>query len=498
MKVRELINTLYDGRVYGVNNDQKMITHLTNDTRQVIQDSAFVAIRGERFDGHQAIEEVVDKGAILIVVEELPTQWQQFPVTFLLVQNTVRAQAILANQFYNEPSKQLRVVAVTGTNGKTTVSSMISDLLSILNHQTGVIGTLHYKVGDKIYPAVNTTPHSLALQGLFREMVEEKCDTAIIEASSHALEIGRLWFTDVDCAIFTNLTREHLDFHQTMERYAYAKRLLFAQLGQEFRHGRPKLAIINEDDPYASLMAQGTSASVLTFSRKNPQATIYCKNINHTVSGMYFDLVYQTKEYPVFLPMSGEYNLSNYMAAFLCLTNSYGYSPQEVLVATQSFTGVEGRMQTIQVGQPFEAIVDFAHTTDAVENVLKELSERKTNHLIVLFGHSGGNRDSGARPEFGDVLFRYADKIVFTADNPRNESLDKIWCEMIQNHDEKPYWTIEDRSEAIDYAVSIAEPEDIILFAGKGGEGVQIIGDTEYPYNEAQVVEQALQKYYSH
>lgn len=497
MEAIEIIETLYDANIYGEPIEQKKIKNLTNDTRQVTSHSAFIAIRGERFDGHQAIEEVVKKGATVVVVEELPVQWQTLPVTFVVVQSTQRAQAALANRFYDEPSMKLDVIAVTGTNGKTTVSSMISDLLINLGHKTGMIGTLHYKVGDKTYPAVNTTPHSLALQSLFYEMTEEACDTAVIEASSHALELGRLWFTDIDCAIFTNLTREHLDYHQTMERYAYAKRLLFAQLGQQFKDHRPKLAIINEDDPYASLMSQGTSATILTFSHTNPRATVYCKNIEHSIAGMTFDLVYRTEQYTVFLPMSGEYNVSNYMAAFLCLTNYYGYSPNEVLKATESFTGVKGRMQTIQVGQPFEAIVDFAHTTDAIQNVLEELKTRKTNHLIVLFGHSGGNRDSGARPEFGDILFNYADKIVFTADNPRNEPVEKIWQEMIRHHDEKPFWTIEDRAKAIEHAISIAESNDIILFAGKGGEGVQIIGDIEYPYDEAKIVEETLRKYYS-
>ena len=497
MNQLELLSPIRSYRIYDqANKLQEEVTTLVNDTRQVIPGSCFIAIRGEHFDGHSAIAEVIESGASLVIVEEKPENVEELSTqaTIIVVPSTFRAQAVLSNQFYGEPSTKLNLVAITGTNGKTTTANMINDLLESLERKTGMIGTMHYKVDQTYYPAVNTTPNSMVLQGLFNEMVEADVTDAVIEASSHALQLGRLWCTDVDCAVFTNLTREHIDFHKTMENYAYAKSLLFSQLGQKTHKGKVKLAVLNDDDEYASVMAQATSAEIVTYSLVNPNATAFSDNIRLLDNQTTFTLHVYDKEFEVAIPMLGTYNISNYMAAFLVMHEYYGYDPETIIEATNKhFEGVSGRMEVIEAETDFEVVVDFAHTPDALENVLLELNRFKKGRIITLFGHSGGNRDSGARPELGDILFKYSDEIVFTADNPRFEDVTSICQMMIQDHDEKPYTIIEKREEAVKFALELARENDIVLFAGKGGEPYQIIGDEKIPYNEAEYIKQQLE-----
>ncbi|MBF6625760.1 UDP-N-acetylmuramoyl-L-alanyl-D-glutamate--2,6-diaminopimelate ligase [Aerococcaceae bacterium zg-BR9] len=488
MDAVNLMSKLQTAVVYGEPLDNKQIQSLVHDTRQVSANSCFIAIRGERFDGHQAIESVVKAGATVVIAEAFNEAWLALPVSIVVVPSTYRAQAILANAFYQEPSTKLNMVAITGTNGKTTTSTMISEWLMQLQRKTGLLGTLHYKVDKTYYPAVNTTPNALELQRLFNEMVDAGCTDAIIEASSHALQLGRLWYTDVDCAIFTNLTREHLDFHQTMDAYAYAKSLLFAQLGQHFQHGKPKVAIVNADDSYSAIMSQATAAEVVTYSVRDSHATVYASDINVEQNFMTFTLHDRQHTYAITLNMIGEYNVSNYLAAYSCLAYYYQIEPEQIIAAASQFKGVTGRTQMIDCQQPFQVVVDFAHTPDAIENVLSTVAKSKKGKLITLIGHSGGNRDSGARPEIGDIVFRYSDYIVFTADNPRHESVQKICRELIGTHTEKDYVVIEDRIEAIHYALSIAQAGDSLVFAGKGGEPYQVIGDDYVPFNEAEII----------
>lgn len=494
MQQKELISVLYDAEVLNDSKLNQEVTAIVNDNRRVDISNCFIAIRGENFDGHSVLDKVVEAGATLLIVERLPEEMQDLEASIVKVDSTFRAQAILANKFYNQPTEQMNVVAVTGTNGKTTTSSMISQLLEANGRQTGLIGTIQYKVGNKIYPAVNTTPNSLVLQELFNEMVEVGCKDAIIEASSHALALGRLWYTDIDCAIFTNLTREHLDFHKTMEGYANAKSLLFSQLGQSFHNGRPRLAILNLDDPYSEIMAQATAADIVTYSLKDKKATVYADAIKAEEGKTAFDMYYQGELHHVAIPMRGSYNVANFLAAFLCLSKYYQIPTDSILSSLEDFNGVSGRMQSIDRGQEFEIVVDFAHTPDALERVLSEIVDhkKKNQKLVALMGHSGGNRDSGARPLLGDLLFQYADEIVFTADNPRFEPVSKIVSEMIGDHQEKKYTIIEDRIEAINYMIDQAGNNDILLFAGKGGEAYQVIANENVPYDEVETVLEAL------
>lgn len=497
MNQQTLISVLYDKVVFPSNSMEDEVIALVNDSRKVVPGCCFIAIRGEHFDGHDAIEQVIADGAKMVIVEHEVPNLDSESCTVVQVKSTFRAQAILANQFYQQPSTQLELVAVTGTNGKTTTSNLISQLLETIGHRTGVIGTLHYKIDQEYLPAVNTTPDALHLQELFHRMVEVGCQDAVIEASSHALALGRLWYTDVDCAIFTNLTREHLDFHKTMESYGQAKSLLFSQLGQHFHEGRPRLAIVNLDDPAYKVMTQATSADVLTYSLESPEATVFANQIETHKGYTHFSLHELGDTYDVSIPMRGRYNVSNFLAAYLCLRYYYQIDAQSILHALEEFKGVAGRMESIQAGQPFEVIVDFAHTTDALERVLQDIQSFNdgTRRVVTLMGHSGGNRDSEARPELGDILFKYSDKIIFTADNPRFEPVMKICQEMIGQHDEVEYVVIEDRLEAVDYAIRTAEEHDIILFAGKGGEPYQVIGDENVPYYEADEVRKAIERY---
>lgn len=493
MQASALFDVLHQVTCLGQSLEGKTIDEIVSDHRKIRPNSCFIAIKGQHFDGHSVIEQVVASGARIVVVEYLEDKWLSLPVSIILVKSTFRAQAILANAFFDRPSQALKVVAVTGTNGKTTTSTMISDWLTALGHKTGLLGTMHYKVDQTYYPAINTTPDALRLQSLFREMVASGCQDAIIEASSHALYLGRLWYTDVDCAIFTNLTREHLDFHKTMEDYAYAKSLLFSQLGQTLSHNKTKLAILNMDDPYHVLMAQVTAAEIVTYSLKNQGADFFASHIRTEKGRTLFNLHYLDKTYPVSLAMLGDYNVANYLAAMSCLVVYYGYQVQDVIAVTKDFKGVPGRMQVIDLGQAYQVVVDFAHTPDALDNILNQLSQEKTGKLRVLFGHSGGNRDSGARPDLGDILFKYADDLMFTADNPRNEDVTSICQAMIQDHQEVPYQIIEDRHLAVQALIAAAQPGDTLVFAGKGSEPYQVIGDQYLPYDEVAVISQAIQ-----
>lgn len=497
MKQSELIQPIYNYEIIKDVYLDHEVSLFTNDSRKVIEGAAFIAIRGENFDGHKVLNQVTQQGARMVFVEELPEDVDAIDGTIIKVPSTYRLQAIIANQFYDQPSNKLEVVAVTGTNGKTTTTNMISQTLEALGHKTGLIGTIHNKVGSRIVPTVNTTPDAVALQALFHEMVEEGCQDVLLEASSHALALGRLSYTAVDCAIFTNISREHLDFHKTMEEYTHAKSLLFSQLGQRFHEGHASLAILNIDDAHWEQMAQVTSADILTYSIENPAATAYAHSIESVGGDTHFVIDYRGQSYSALIPMRGIYNISNYLAAFLCIVGYYGYTPSEMIEAFHSFQGVTGRMQSIQEGQKFEVIVDFAHTTDALERVLSDISDNmdETQRLVVLMGHSGGNRDSEARPVLGDILFKYADHLVFTADNPRYESVDKIISEMIGSNQGKSYEIIADRIEAINHVIQTANAEDIILFAGKGGEPYQVIEDQYIPYDEVQVVIEAIQRH---
>lgn len=496
MQQKELLSVLYDAEIINDCKIHEEVSSLVNDNRKVKEGSCFIAIRGENFDGHSVLEKVIQAGASLLIVEEITEDMREQEVTIVKVASTNRAQAILANKYYKQASKDLNVIAVTGTNGKTTTSNMISQLLEVNGRKTGLIGTIQYKVGDKFYPAVNTTPNSLVMQELFHEMLETACQDAIIEASSHALTLGRLWYTEVDCAIFTNLTREHLDFHKTMEAYANAKSLLFSQLGQSFKNNRPRLAILNLDDEYSQIMAQASSADVVTYSLENKSATVFADAIEVEEGKTVFNMYYENQSFKVSIPMRGSYNVANFLAAFLCLNKYYQLSTETILTSLEEFTGVAGRMQSVDKGQDFEVVVDFAHTPDALERVLSELSENKKSNqkLVTLMGHSGGNRDSGARPILGDLLFKYSDEIVFTADNPRFEPVSKIVGEMIGDHDEKKYTVIENRIEAVNFMIEQADKQDILLFAGKGGESYQVIGNENLAYDELETVISALER----
>ncbi len=495
MNQTELLKPLYNYTILKDIALDESVTSLTNDSRKITPGCGFIAIQGEQFDGHRVLAEVIEAGARLIIVEKKPKNIDSLNATIVHVPSTVKAQAILGNQFYQEPSKKMDVVAVTGTNGKTTITHMINFMLERIGHRTGLIGTVQYKIDQQILPAINTTPDSLSLQQMYHQMVEASCQDVLLEASSHALMLGRLWYTSVNCAIFTNLTREHLDFHKTMDGYAQAKSLLFSQLGQQFNVGRAPLAIINQDDGAGELMSAVTSADIVTYSLQDKSATAYAHSITSSSGRTDFVMEFQGESYEVMIPVRGSYNVSNFLASCLCLVYYYDYDVTKVIEMMQHFEGVSGRMQSIQEGQPYEVIVDFAHTTDALERVLSELVAHKSDNqrLITLMGHSGGNRDSEARPELGNILFKYSDLVILTADNPRYEDVTKICQEMIGSHNDKAYHIVVDRKEAIQFAVDQAQTNDILVFLGKGGEPYQVIENQYLPYDEASVVRQTIQ-----
>ena len=318
-------------------------------------------------------------------------------------------------------------------------------------------------------------------------------DTCIMEVSSHALQLGRVWGIDYNVAVFTNLTHEHLDLHKTMENYAHAKSLLFSQLGNHSKNGKPRVAILNRDEEHYEQFAYSTPCEVISYGFSE-KADIRATNVQTNGATTSFTVTMNGQELPVVIPMIGLFNVYNVLAAFAVAVVN-GISLERAVSRMKRFPGVGGRMQLIQQGQPFQVIIDFAHTPDGLQNVLETLEKVKVNRVITIMGHSGGNRDSSMRPELGEIAFDKSDYVILTADNPRNEPLEKIYAEILAGRkDEKTaYECIDNRESAVKRALEIAQEGDILLFAGKGVEPYQVIGDEYIPYNEVETVIASLE-----
>ncbi|WP_106587719.1 UDP-N-acetylmuramoyl-L-alanyl-D-glutamate--2,6-diaminopimelate ligase [Salsuginibacillus halophilus] len=445
------------------------IQAMTMDSRGVIPGALFICVNGYTVDGHTFARDAAAKGAAAIVAE----QPVDVDVPVIYVRDTKRAMAELATMYYDQPSTSFKLIGVTGTNGKTTVTHLLENIFARAGETPGLIGTLYTRAGEKSLDAKNTTPESLTLQQTFAWMKDEGVTAAAMEVSSHALTLGRTRGAAFDVAVLTNVTEDHLDFHETKEDYEQAKGLLFAQLGNE-ADGRFKAAVLNADDPVIKKYQTMTAAPVITYGC-TPEADVYAEDLSLNAAGVTFTLHAFGEARPVKLQLMGKFSVYNALAAAAAALVS-GFDLETVTASLEEETGVRGRFEPVDAGQNFGVIVDYAHTTDSLENVLQAASEMTEQRLITVVG-CGGDRDRGKRPKMAAVAEKYSDEAVFTSDNPRSENPAAIIEDMKAGA--SSYTVRQDRREAIDYAIAQAGAGDVVVIAGKGHETYQEVqGET--------------------
>ena len=464
------------------------VSGLTLDSRRVVPGNVFFALPGLRADGTKFIDEAVSRGAAAVVARTLPAH-PPAKVAFVQVADPRAALARVAQRFYKSPDRDMTVIGVTGTNGKTTVTHLIKHFLNG-ERRVGLIGTINYDLGARTVPSYRTTPESLDIYGMMAQMRDAGCRHAVMEVSSHGIDQQRVLGLQFGAAVFTNLTRDHLDYHKTLEAYFEVKTRLFTGATGP----APKIAVVNLDDPYGEKLAklvEGQAASRLIAFGESPNAMVRAENLALNSKNTAFRLVWPGGEMTVDSPLVGRYNVSNLLAATATVWG-LGGDPRVFLAHLRDFKGVPGRMERIEQGQPFEVFVDYAHTDDALRNALGMLRPITSGRLLVVFG-CGGNRDRSKRPLMVQAVQASADFAFATADNPRGEPLAQIFADMKSGAaaPEKIAW-IEDRRRAISLALDAARPGDSLLIAGKGHESYQEFVDTVIPFDDRQVVRELI------
>lgn len=486
MKLADLLKHVRHLAVRG--DVERPVAGIAYDSRQVRQDYLFVALPGEHRDGVDFADDAVRRGASVVVSSQARLAVRE--AAFVHVDDARRALAEFANAFYRSPSSRLVLAGVTGTNGKTTTTFLLHDILAAAGLTPGLIGTVHYQVGARVIPASRTTPQASDLQALFDQMLHAGCRSAVMEVSSHALDQDRVLGCEFDAAIFTNLTHDHLDYHKSMERYFDAKRRLFQRLGQG---SKAATALVNIDDPWGRTLAADPDirARVLTFGTGEAADVRAC------------DLVVDARgvEFRVRGPWGGSHIRLSLMGAFNAMNALGAYAAARVLgvddrLAVQALAArqaVPGRLEEVPTHREWRVFVDYAHTDDALANVLHTLRPLTPGRLIVVFG-CGGNRDVSKRPLMGQVASRLADHAILTSDNPRREEPRAILAQIEAGFGGKrDFEVIEDREQAIDAALRLARPGDVILIAGKGHETTQEFANTIIPFDDRLVVRARLQ-----
>ena len=477
MKLIELLKYVTPQTIIG--NQEVDITGVNIDSRKIEKSHLFVAIKGTQTDGHRFIPKALELGAVAVLCEDLPEE-QQPGVTYVQVASTEAAVGPVATVFYGEPSRHLKLVGVTGTNGKTTIATLLYNMFRKFGHKCGLLSTVCNYIEDEVIPADHTTPDPIELNRLLAQMVEAGCEYAFMECSSHAIaqkRIGGLRFTG---GIFTNLTRDHLDYHGTFENYRDAKKAFFDGLDKE------AFAIINADDKNGSVMVQNCQAQVKTYSTRT-MADFKAKIIECHFEGMYLDI--NGKE--VGVQFIGKFNVSNLLAVYGAAV-MLGKNPDDILLILSTLKSVSGRLDPVRSPEGYTAIVDYAHTPDALENVLNAIHEvlDGKGKVITVCG-AGGNRDKGKRPLMAQEAVKQRDRVIITSDNPRFEEPEDIINDMLAGLDQKQMKkviSIVDRREAIRTACMMAEKGDVILIAGKGHEDYQEIQGVKHHFDDKEVV----------
>lgn len=457
------------------------IRHIAYDSRKVEKGDIFVCITGFKTDGHKYAKQAIEKGASALLCEH---QIEDIPDSIPVVQtkNARKALAEISANYFNFPSTKMNVIGVTGTNGKTSTTYLLKSILDEIGHKVGVIGTIENRIGDKVIHAERTTPESLELQSLLDEMVKENVDDVVMEVSSHSLDLHRVDGIHYQIGIFTNLTQDHLDYHKTMENYKIAKSLLFQ---------RCDASVINLDDSAGAYMAEKSKGNVITFGI-DQKADLQAEDIHVSADGVRFVLDYQEKRYPVVLHTPGRFSIYNALGTIgACLLMGIGM--EHIVEGLSNNNGVSGRFQTVKSKRGLNAIVDYAHTPDGLENILNTAREFVKGKIITVFG-CGGDRDRTKRPIMGEIAGRLSDFCVITSDNPRTEDPAAILLDVEQGVKKAgcDYTKMVDRREAICYAVEHAAEGDVIVIAGKGHENYQIFPDKTIHFDDVEEVKKAF------
>ncbi|MCU1266332.1 MAG: UDP-N-acetylmuramoylalanyl-D-glutamate--2,6-diaminopimelate ligase [Acidobacteria bacterium] len=464
------------------------LVDITHDSRQAKLGTLFVAVRGELFDAHKFIPQVMTQGATGVISEQAPPT--DFHGAWLQVENVRRAMALAAAEVHHHPSRELQLVGITGTNGKTTTAYLIASIPEAAGEPAAMTGTVEYRIGPQRRKADRTTPEATDMQRLLRQAVSVGCKTAVMECSSQAMDFHRCDALEFAVAVFSNLTRDHLDYHKTMENYWYAKQRLFdGRLGS-----RPKTSVINMDDPYGVELAAGMERDGLRVIRyaARADADVTARGAEFSLDGMRFQLHTPAGDRDFHSPLVGPPHVYNTLAA-VAGGLALGYSLDVITTALGACTGAPGRFERVPHRGDFAVVVDYAHSDDALLNVLRTAREVTTGRIITLFG-CGGDRDASKRAPMGEAAGSLSDVVILTSDNPRTEDPDQILAnaEAGIRKTGKPYEKIADRREAIQYAIAQARAADLVLIAGKGHEDYQIIGREVFHFDDKEVAREAL------
>jgi len=466
---------------------------ITDDSRAVTGGSLFVAVKGERVDGHGFVEQAIRAGAVAVVAQASVVSG---PLPFARVADSRKALGLLGSRFYGDPSARLKMIGVTGTNGKTTTTYLCKALLEGIGRRVGLIGTVGYQIGQETLPASHTTPGALELQELLAKMVECGLTAAVMEVSSHALALDRTSGCEYDVAVFTNLTQDHLDFHHTMDEYFEAKLRLFTGLAGGQKAG--KRAIVNVDDPRGDAIRAACPAPVWGYAIHN-QADLKAERVRLSLTGTIFTAATPAGTFTVESRLVGEHNVYNLLGAIGVALHD-GATSDQICEATAHISNVPGRFERVSSGQDFTVVVDYAHTEDALVRLLTAAQALKTDRIITVFG-CGGDRDRGKRPKMGRAAVEYSDVVVLTSDNPRTEDPLAILREVevgvrdaLERRSHVQYHLVPDRREAIGAAIREARRGDMVLIAGKGHEDYQIIGNKKFHFDDREVAREAIQQ----
>lgn len=495
MQLKELASLLKTSRLVG--DENTAITGVQMDSRKVRPGDLFVClseIPGHMRESHQYAADAVARGAAAVVVE----RDVDVPVPKLFVRNSRHALALFASHFYHYPSHEMKVIGLTGTNGKTTTAHLIEHILRHAGYRTGLMGNLGMKIGSEYvdYEGKTNTQESPDLQRNFRRMRDASTEYCVMEATSHGLEYGRVLGVNFRTAVFTNLTQDHLDFHGTMENYRAAKGLLFSRLGNSFgpRPEDRKFAVLNADDPASEYFAKLTFAEVITYGIHNP-ADVQAKDIRMTARGTTFTVSTFAGSEQIRMKLIGKFNVYNALGA-IAATLAEDVPLSEIRNSLETMNTVAGRMEVVDEGQPFLVVVDYAHTPDGLENALSTIREFAEGRIICVFG-CGGDRDRSKRPVMGRLAAQYSEYVIVTSDNPRTEDPDAIVRDIEAGLKEAAvspdrYKLIVDRREAIQQAIEMASPKDVVLIAGKGHETYQILRDRTIHFDDREEARVAI------
>lgn len=485
MNIDDLVGVLPVHEIHGAYKNIR-INDIKMDHREITAQDAFICVKGFTVDGHDFAAEAVKKGATCIIAERA---LEIKDAIVVVVPDTTRALAILATKFFDYPTSKYPLVGITGTNGKTTTTYILEAIMQENKQTTGLIGTIQAKIKDRVLPIKNTTPNALELQRIFAEMAKQSVDLAMIEVSSHALDLGRVYGSDFDIAVFTNLTQDHLDYHKDMADYLRAKTLLFSYLGNSYSE-KPKYAILNADDEHSTVIAKSTAQPIITYGVTN-EADVRATNVKIDMTGTSFTLETMQGNIAVQSQLIGNFNVYNVLAA-VSVALLLDVPLAVIKGAIERFPGVDGRFERVQSDTDYAVIVDYAHTSDSLENVLQTIKEFAEAKVYVVVG-TGGDRDKTKRPLMAEVAVKYADLAIFTTDNPRTEDPQAILADMVNGIAYDNYEVIVDRKEAIQHAVSLAGKNDVILIAGKGHETYQEVHGVRHDFDDRVVAQEAIQ-----